>query len=527
MSKNRAVFFTLCFALGLVSSFATDTETPPSPAPRFYIAEVEYQVMGSTSRPYLAEYLNISVGETFADEKALAAFLLDKERLITGNRVFDKSSALRYELFGPPDIEPRPVRVLVAVKDSWNSLVLPLVKYSTGEGLSFALRFRDFNFLGRLEPLGIDLDYYFEKQSLLVGAYFTWFQRMLNAKWALAISGDLSWQIPDQASLNGGVGLSTRYSFPFETNKTLEWYVSPLLFYGYDRGENLQTLKGGTETGIASLLGIPWNVAFKSYIVYQPEKYSAPYLSGDLGAAATFNLFHLATLGIVKLRPSAGLFATFGLDGVSSMDAGPRVGASLDLNAVDWVGNLRRGLSFSLGSDFAYHWITAKPSDLFDMSMRLELAGFLAPLPALGLEFRFFGRWAGTWSFLGETSNFDWGEYLRGVKIPLYGDLGFMANFQVPVNLAQGNFFDADSLAAEVFFIPFVDAGILRPSPAAEFFEGDNLWLCSGFDLVVFPLRARAFAYRFSAGYDVTDYLRKGQFALDKVEVKLGLGLHF
>ena len=51
--------------------------------------------------------------------------------------------------------------------------------------------------------------------------------------------------------------------------------------------------------------------------------------------------------------------------------------------------------------------------------------------------------------------------------------------------------------------------------------------MCAGADIVVFPLKARAFSYRLSAGYDLLDLLETKDIKLSGLELWLGLGLHF
>ncbi len=50
-------------------------------------------------------------------------------------------------------------------------LAVPLLKYSSSDGISLALRYKDFNFLGTLEPLSISLDYYAQTGEAEAAAY--------------------------------------------------------------------------------------------------------------------------------------------------------------------------------------------------------------------------------------------------------------------------------------------------------------------------------------------------------------------
>ena len=116
---------------------------------------------------------------------------------------------------------------------------------------------------------------------------------------------------------------------------------------------------------------------------------------------------------------------------------------------------------------------------------------------------------------------------MRGRKDTIYGDVAFIANLQFPINFAQGRFFTWPKLEAEVFAIPFIDAGYVRTSPSSPLWQLTDAIFCGGLDMVVFPVAARAYTYRLSVGYNLLDYIQTRALSLNQLEVWLGIGLHF
>jgi hypothetical protein len=196
------------------------------------------------------------------------------------------------------------------------------------------------------------------------------------------------------------------------------------------------------------------------------------------------------------------------------------LGGGLSFGRVDWLGNFRKGLSLSLGEELRWHIIEASGGAGIDSAFSIEALAFDRFFDILGINARLMGRWYSDSSrFIpGYVEEIDYSNSLRGTAGPLYGSLAAIANVELPIIMAQGRFFGSDFLEAEVFLVPFVDAGFVSP---------DTLCLDGGIELQLWPRVARSFSYRFSAGYDVADYIETSVFDLGCLEIFMGLGTLF
>ncbi|MHB0896447.1 MAG: hypothetical protein ACYC1A_02720 [Spirochaetales bacterium] len=500
----------------------TAAQEAPPPTDVYRIADVDYRINGLTLKSFLAEYLDIKIGKTFPDRPSLENYVDSLNRTLLNNRVFTEKSSVGFEILG--EEKPYPVRVIVTTFNSWSALAVPLLKYSSYDGISLALRYKDFNFLGTLEPLSISLDYYAQTGQAEAAAYFTVFLNALKARWTLDVAEDILY-VPDSGVLpNGTVSLSSSYRFDALGQK---WYINPLLSHLYERDYLRHTLKGGFSTGFGFHAGFDWSFSAYTYLNDQYISSHYPYMTNGLGISTSIRLASLPYFGALTLSPSAGIFGTFGIEAGAYTDAGYSLGAGISFGRVDLVGNMRKGASANLSLSYANHLIAPLPTDVFDLTLSGQITAFTVFTPALGFDFRLLGYWFGTWTFLGENPAFDWEDYIRGIKESRYGDVGAIANIEFPINFAQGQFFGTERFEAEVFIIPFIDAGYIRRAPDAKFPTIDDAIFCAGMDFVVFPEYARAFTYRLSLGYNMLDYITTKDFNLSGIEAWLGIGLHF
>jgi hypothetical protein len=164
-----------------------------------------------------------------------------------------------------------------------------------------------------------------------------------------------------------------------------------------------------------------------------------------------------------------------------------------------------------------------------DLLLSTELSAFYSWFNLLGIDFRVLGRWDAGWSLYDDMSYYDdldASDYLRGVRGPKYGDIAAIVSLQIPVNFAQGKFFQWEAMEAEIFLIPFFDLGYVRTNPAKPIWSMDNLLMGGGLDIVIFPEYARSFTYRLSLGYNVSNFLDTKALDWSDTEIWLGIGLH-
>jgi hypothetical protein len=498
-----------------------------SQAPKFYqIEKVIFHIQGITLKPALAQYLDIEIGTKFTSKADLESYITGKERLLRDNRVFDLGSQIVYEI--APEGDPRFVKVFVQTKDSWTALAVPFPKYSSTYGLSLALRYKDFNFLGTLNPLNVSLDHYFLNNETDIGASFAIYPRMLGSFWNYSLSGDLTYTPTDGLYIyDFATALSSVYRFPRPDSP---WSFTPSFSYNYWKiyTEHLAVATNTLAYSFYAFLN--WTASATTNYTYEYITYPINTWMNSLGISTSVPVANLTSKALLTLNPSASVFYTFAIPTFGPSDAGFTLGSSFGYSAIDWIGNFRQGSAISLSTSYTDHLYKPSPTRAYDLLFNLNASAFAQFHNLIGVDFRLTGQWNASWTNLGDTTystNIDWGTYVRGIKDTLYGDIALIANLQFPINFAQGKFFNWSKMDAEVFLIPFVDAGYVRTSPSHPLWQISDAIFCGGMDMVVFPEYARAYTYRLSVGYNFLDLIQTKAFNLDKLEIWLGIGLHF
>lgn len=506
-------------------------EDTPGSQP-YHLSDVVYHIEGNTKPYALARLLDISTGRLFDSFQDLNIYISEKERILKGNRVFTADSYIDYVLLAPdgetPPGEgtPRPIDVILHVYayDTWTALAVPFPKYTESEGLSLALRYKDFNFLGSLNPITASLDYYVVTQIFDAGIAFNVYPYVVGTMWDTSLSAYIRYEPSEGLHFyDSTASLSTTYTQD-------QWSFIPSLSYTYTdayKEHKLTLLQTCTYVFGRSYnwkTGVQTGYVLDS-IASVPHKWT-----NNLYLSSSFSLARLPSNAMLTLHLRPNLFSNFDLQTFSIYDAGISSTASLGFSAVDWRGNFRSGGSFSIAETSTYYVIQPSPSHFYDLLADLNASFFTSFNNLIGIDFRFVSRWNAAWSLSGDTTNktaIEWGGYLRGVPDSLYGDVAMVTNLQFPINFAQGKFFQWSKLEAEVFLIPFIDAGYVRQSPSDPLWQSSDFYLTGGAEIVVFPLYARSFTYRLSLGYNFLDALVSSGFVMDNAELWLGLGLHF
>lgn len=521
-ARLLAIIFMLFSLAGLYGQ-----ESQESPEPKLYqIEDVRFHSEGITTKLALAQYLDIEIGMKFSSRADLESYLTGKERLLLDNRVFTPDSRVLYEI--APEGDPRSVTVIVETRDTWTALAVPFFKYDSTDGFSLALRYKDFNFLGTLNPLNVSVDQYFRSPETDVGASFAIYPKMLGNDWSYSLSGDVTYTPADGFGVyDFATSLSSTYRFP---EKDSPWSFTPSLAYNYWKSysEHLAVLSNTLAYSFYELFN--WTASAKTSFSYDYISSPNPTWTNTLSLSTSIPVANLSSRALLSFAPSASAYYTFAIPSFGPSDSGISLGSSFGYSAVDWRGNFREGSAVSLSESYTYHLYKPSPTREYDLLLSLNASAFAQFHNIVGIDFRFTSQWNAAWTLLGDTanaSNIDWGAYVRGRKDTIYGDVAFIANLQFPINFAQGRFFTWPKLEAEVFAIPFIDAGYVRTSPGSPLWQLTDAIFCGGLDMVVFPVAARAYTYRLSVGYNLLDYIQTRALSLSQLEVWLGIGLHF
>lgn len=511
--RSGLLVFAAFFSLATAPLFAQEQE-----AGSIRVAEVRYRIDGITRESVLADFLGLEVGLIFADEASLAAFVESLNRKLDNERIFDLSSLVGYELSSDGTAS-----ISVVAVDSLNALAIPLPKYSGADGFSVAVKYKDFNFLGTMEPLSANAEWFVEQGVVTVGGDFSLPFTLAGADWTASMSGDLSLGEGVTMAPNASASASGRWGADW---LGLAWSWGPDLTYAYSRAYDRHTLSAAGTLKAAFDTPFGLSAYFTPSYTIRIDDAVAHTVKTALGTTASFGLAELPWSGTLSWNPGLQLYAAFDPLDVAAPDLALVADQTVTTGRVDLVGNLRKGYSITARGTWGYHFLLPL-EEAQDLAVTLDGSAFLPIGSVLGCNLRVTGKWFAEWTLWGRSSSYDWGALVRGGENGLRGDLGAIGNLELPVNFAQGEFFDASMFLAEVHLVPFLDFGFVRTDPALPLSDEGSRVFRGGLDIVVYPAKARAFTYRLSVGYDLADYAATDDFKSELLEIWLGLGLHF
>lgn len=464
-TKSLMVVIILFLCIPL-SVFSQTTFIENQPVESYTLRDVRFDVKGITLERLLRNKANIKIGKEFSDRASLEAYLTERKQILVNERTLEQVS-VNYTV-EEQDSGIFLVDVFVSTTDSWNIIALPYFRYDTNEGLVLSLRGRDYNFLGSMQALILNLDYSMDEQG------------------------------------RQSYGGYTAFGIPFQV-------------LGHDAGVNAsQTIKvhydGRPVTSLTNLsywmrfseLGFPLTLEAAQGLQLNPDEVANdldPYLlnsSLSLSAAIPTGLT-VGTLGSLSYTPSIAVSQLWRLDSAVRADRhGPIASFShgLSLGRIDWVANMRKGFSASLSNTTNYN-LTSKAFDTgLDASIRYH-----ATLDGkIGLNSRAFGFYSIT-----ETARGGLGAYMRGIlNARLSGTAFTLVNLEAPVKLFDFPthlFIKKNWLDFEFQMSPFVDLAYLESGTSLLLSE--KLWYSGGLEFFVYPLRMRTFIVRASIGFDL------------------------
>jgi outer membrane protein assembly factor BamA len=445
-------------------------ETPASS--EFIISSVRYEIQGITNQRILQGKAEIKEGTRFSTKEALESFIADRRQRLMNERVLE-SVVIEYTLVGS-DGAPQEVDVLVKVEDSWNIIALPYFRYDTNDGFLLSIRGRDYNFIGSMQALVLNIDY------------------AVDAAGQQSYGGYASFGIPF-ALFDRDSGITVSETLSVHADNRPVTSVTSLSFW-HTLTEGLVPLRFEASQGLQfnpdSILGDPDPYLFLSRLS----------LSSSINTGIT-----VGSLGAISYSPSVSAYQYWRPDAqVRSDRQGLRATFShgLSVGRIDWIENMRRGISASLTNGTTYNVQTTDLASDLDVSFNYNatLTGKLG----------FNAKAAGFYS-LTDSARGGLGSSMRGIKnARLQGSSAAFVNLEMPVKLfdfpthifIKKNWFDFELQAS-----PFIDLGYVQGTTGTVA-ETYNYWYSGGLEFFVFPLRMRTFIVRASIGFDLDAVLQ-------------------
>jgi len=476
--KQRSTMLTLALLLACLAPAATQESPAADPAlvafGPYVIRSVAFEVQGITLEMVLSQKAEIKIGTSFEDLDSLREFLADREQRLRNERVLE-SVEVDYEA-EPAAGGGYDVAVRVRTKDSWNIIALPKPQFDSNTGFELSIRARDYNFLGSMKALALNLTYTRDEHnkngfggSLSFSVPF----QLLGHDWSVGVDQDLSIYpdgTPATSITSIGLGVTFReFGFPLSFTATQGLSFNP------------------------------------EGIVDDPDSYFLTD-SVNLGASIPTGLV-VGRFGDLSYNPSINLAYNWSFDGpleyTNREGVTPSFYHSLSFGRVDWEGNLRAGLSASLSNSVSYNAYR----EVF--GVYLDAGAYL--YANLRERFGIASRVTGYYRLSGDERT-DQGGPLRGIlDARIDGEAVAFASLDFPVKLFH---FPAHLLIKknwldfELQVSPFLDAAVVKRK--GETLGTRDFWYSGGLEFIVFPEVMRTFIVRASAGVDLDALARTG-----------------
>ena len=529
--KTKNLF--LLFMLVLVPAFFLSAQEEPaeentnsfSADDTFYIIEeIEFDVDGR-SRPFALMYHGeFREGEKIWGKENLEKYLANKTQLLLNQRVLEEVT-IEYFTGEENELGAIPVRLLVRIKDSRNFVVLPYPKYDSNEGYSITLKARDYNFLGTMSTLGLDLGYRQKGSDEKVFSFSFDSDTPFNVfglNWNFNFDHKISYNLGDPLYYQNITGLSvelpwhrTVFKVGFNHYLTINEEVTDETKDLYDVEESFYNPYASLEFYTAWQIPLGVSVADFGELLYTPK---------------ITQMFNYPTSGLDEPRKPVLSFSH-----------------KISFGRTDWLGNLRKEVSAYLGN--SYSWYFARS----DAPLQITLsAGSTVHWPfskyfsiSSRLNYQQWWQWS--------SRNDEWipyyyaGDKIRGVIDKyLRSDAILSLNLDLPIRIVRfwpSELFDKPRLKffdIEIYFSPFLDLALLQGSflneKTLEYREIDftfnDMISTTGFEIIVYSGYFRSLKLRGSIGYDLKQTRKRGTplkwgFFPDWDEIYVGLDLFY
>ena len=471
----------------------------------FIINSFNFNITGFT-RPFALIYRGeLKTGEIIEGFSALEEYIADKTQILFNERVLERVS-IDYTIGERMEDGKYPVDLVINVKDTWNIVAIPRPKYSSNTGFDLTLKARDYNFLGTMSPLRLDIGYEYDEEG------HNTFLLMLDSNIPFLLFG-LNWNLkfvnffnyrPDTEQpfyYKNTTGLSVELPVKF-TTVTIGFDED--FFVNEENSDENKPLYGNFQDGfyMSSVPYISWKIPTGLYAGNYGEVVYTPGLS-----ARFYHEFPQWPLDEIR----KGSVLTFK--------------HNLGFNRVDWIGNFLKGFDVSVNNSFNFNFFNSG-IDVSPWSSYLNVSGkgFFIITDFFGISSRFIYR---HW-FLHEYGYTNAGDVLRGIMDKdISADYMFSLNLDFPVRVLRFSpsvWFKKPKLRIfnfDLHLSPFVDTAFYQEHITTD--NSDPAFLATGgMEIIVFPEFFRSLFLRVSLGFNLSDISNK-----NNIELFIGTDFHY
>jgi len=455
----------------------------------FIVNSVRFNITGFT-RPYaLINKGEFVTGLEIAGISGLEKYIREKTQLLMNERVLD-SVIINYDLGELREDGKFPVDLVIDVKDTWNIVAIPRPKYSSNTGFDLTLKARDYNFLGTMSPLRLDMGFIHDEQgnnsySFMLDSNIPF--RFLKLNWNFNFDNFFDYR-PD---------LDQPFYYKNITGLSAELPVGFTVFtFGFD--ESL-VLNEENDDIYKSLYGEFQDGLYMS---------SKPYISWEIPTG-----FQAGKWGELTYTPR--ISAVFNHELQMPLDdhrKGPFliIENYLGFNRVDWIGNFRKGGDVGVWNSYSHDFYkSGNGMQAWIIDLNFTGIGHFIITDFFGISARFNYRH----KFFDDNGYAQAADVMRGIlDKEVNAEYMLSLNLDFPVRLLKfklSEWLNRPKLRIfnfELHLSPVIDAAFYRASVNSNSDNPNNFIVSGGAEIVVFPEFFRSLYLRVSMGWNFTDF---------------------
>jgi len=474
----------------------------------FIINSFEFNINGFT-RPYaLINKGDLIKGEIITGLSNLEKYIQEKTQILYNERVLD-SVEINYTIAEVQEDGMYPVDLVINIKDTWNIVAIPRPRYSSNTGFDITLKARDYNFLGTMSPLRLDMGYIYDEKgrnSLILELDSNIPFRVLGLNWNAKFFNAFDYRpnMEQPFFYQNTTGLSVELPV-FFTTITAGFDESILI--NDENADIYKTLYGNFQDGfyMSSNPYVSWKIPTGLEVGEWGELVYTP------GISAVFNHeFSAWPLDDIRKGP----FLTFS--------------HTLGFKHIDWIGNFQKGLDVFISNSFKYDFFKyAHDVNPLKADLKLSGTGHFIVNNFFAISSRVMYR---QWFYMEHGFlQTDSGDVLRGIlDKAVNADYILSLNLDFPVRVLRFSpsvWFDNPKLRIlnfDLHLSPIIDTALYHDPLKNIDFNFKNILVTGGIEGIIFPEFFRSLYLRVSFGWDLTGFSGNRNS-----EIYIGTDFHF
>ena len=469
----------------------------------YVINSFDFDIKGRTKPFAIKRYIELKEGEIINGTSALLKYISDKTQKMLNERVLEKAE-INYTIGSKQADGTYPVDLLIKITDTWNIIALPQPEWDDNTGFELRIKARDYNFLGTMNPLRLDLGYLYDeykRSSFFVDLESDIPFTAFGYNWNFIFNHYFSYrpQVEEPFYYQNVTGLSME--LPFKRT-TFTFGFNEYVVLNQENANRYKEKYGEFQEGLymASKLFTSWRIPTGFWV-------------GDYGEV------------IYLPEVSMTFYHEFPEWDLADFREGPitSFSHSLGFSRINWIGNFRKGYSLSLSNSYSYDFFKMREEEKA-LTLNYSISGkaFFIINDSFGIStFVRFRQW-----FLHDPGyNDNAGDALRGI-LDKYVHANYMlsANFDFPIKILDfvpSQWFNTRKLRyfdLEFHLSPIIDMALYNDPEKKIDFSFKNMLISGGMELIVFSKFMRSLYLRASVAWNIIEQINNpGGYYLNPV----------